>query len=88
VSEWLVIFSKRAQKDARLLDAAGLKARVDELIEVLREDPFRSPPRFEKLRGELEGALSRRINLQHRLVYIVLSEEREVRVLRMWSHYE
>jgi toxin YoeB len=88
VNEWRLVFAKRAQKDAQLIAAAGLRPRVETLLAILREDPFRSPPTFEKLAGDLIGAYSRRINLQHRLVYQLLSEERIVRVIRMWSHYE
>jgi Txe/YoeB family toxin of toxin-antitoxin system len=85
---WKVVFTKQAQKDARKVAAAGLKAKAEELLSVLREDPWRSPPSFEKLLGDLAGAYSRRINIQHRLVYQILEEERVVKVLRMWTHYE
>ena len=85
---WHVIFAKHAIKDARNLAAAGLKPKAVELIAILANDPFQTPPRFEKLVGDLAGAYSRRINIQHRLVYEVLPAERVVRVLRMWSHYE
>lgn len=81
-------FSKHAVKDARKLAAAGLKPKAQLLLDILREDPFRNPPPYEKLVGDLKGAYSRRINIQHRLVYEVLSEARVVKVLRMWSHYE
>ena len=83
-----IVFSKAAQRDARKIARAGLKKRVLELLDVLREDPFRSPPRYEKLVGDLSGAFSRRINIQHRLVYQVLEDEGVVKVLRMWTHYE
>jgi toxin YoeB len=82
------VFTKRAQKDAPLLAAAGLRARTELLLEVLRSDPFQSPPPFEKLLGDLAGAYSRRINLQHRLVYEVLPDVPTVKVVRMWTHYE
>ena len=85
---WAVIFAKQAVKDARRLAAAGLKPKAQGLLDVLRHDPFQNPPPFEKLVGDLEGAYSRRINIQHRLVYEVFKAERTVRVLRMWSHYE
>jgi Txe/YoeB family toxin of toxin-antitoxin system len=85
---WQVVYSKAAVKDARKLAAAGLKEKAQALIEVLASDPFRNPPPFEKLVGDLEGAYSRRINIQHQLVYEVFKKERTVRVLRMWTHYE
>ena len=85
---WAVVFAKAAVKDAKKLAAAGLKPKAQELLEVLAADPFRNPPPFEKLVGDLAGAYSRRINIQHRLVYEVFKKERTVRVLRMWSHYE
>ena len=85
---WEVVFAKAAVKDARKLAAAGLKAKAQELLDVLVSDPFQNPPPFEKLVGDLEGAYSRRINIQHRLVYEVFKKENVVRVLRMWSHYE
>lgn len=85
---WQVVYAKAAVKDARKLAAAGLKEKAQALIEVLANDPFRNPPPFEKLVGDLEGAYSRRINIQHRLVYEVFKKERTVRVLRMWTHYE
>jgi len=85
---WTLVYSAAAQKDAKKLAASNLKQRAGELLALLREDPFRTPPRFVKLVGDLEGACSRRINLQHRLVYQVLVEEHVVKVLRMWTHYE
>lgn len=85
---WRLRFTKQAQKDASKLAAAGLRPKAEALLEVLREDPFRRPPPFEKLVGDLRGAFSRRINVQHRLVYEVIVEERTVKVLRMWTHYE
>ena len=85
---WRVVFAKQAQKDAALLASAGLKPKAEALLAVLREDPYRTPPRFEKLVGDLAGAYSRRINIQHRLVYQVVNEERVVKVLRMWTHYQ
>lgn len=81
-------FSRQALKDVRKVKAAGLKPRVEELLALLQRDPFEKPPPFEKLVGDLSGAYSRRINIQHRLVYEVFAQERVVRVLRMWTHYE
>ena len=85
---WTIVFTRQAQKDARRVQQAGLRARTEELIDILRRDPRQSPPPFEKLVGDLAGAYSRRINFRHRLVYQILDEERIVKVLRMWSHYE
>lgn len=85
---WRVVFSKQAATDAKKLFASGLKAKAQSLIRVLTEDPFATPPRYERLVGDLAGMYSRRINIQHRLVYEVFEEERTVRVLRMWTHYE
>jgi toxin YoeB len=85
---WRVVYTKQAQKDAKKLASAGLKVKAQALLDVLAEDPFRSPPPFERLVGDLRGACSRRINIQHRLVYQVLEDERVVKVLRMWTHYE
>ncbi len=85
---WTIVYSKHAQKDARKLKAAGLKPKVEELLEILRKDPFQNPPSFEKLIGDLAGAYSRRINIHNRLVYEVFAREKTVRVLRMWTHYE
>ena len=85
---WQVVFSKHAQKDAQKLVSAGLKPKAQELLAILTVDPFQNPPSYEKLVGDLAGAYSRRINIQHRLVYEVFNQERTVRVLRMWSHYE
>ncbi|BDB13857.1 addiction module protein [Acidithiobacillus ferrooxidans] len=85
---WQVVYSKHAQKDAKKLAAAGLKNNAIELLAVLAADPFQNPPPYENLVGDLAGAYSRRINIQHRLVYEVFPKERVVRVLRMWTHYE
>ncbi len=85
---WRIVFAKHAEKDAKKLAAAGLKSQAQELLAVLANDPFQNPPPFEKLVGDLAGAYSRRINIQHRLVYEVFIDERVVRVLRMWTHYE
>ena len=85
---WKVVFSKAAQKDAKKIARSNLRPRVEQLLEILRDDPYATPPRFERLVGDLTGALSRRINVQHRLVYQVVEAERTVKVLRMWTHYE
>ena len=85
---WKVVFAKHAVKDSKKLAAAGLKPKASDLLALLAEDPFRSPPPFEKLVGDLAGTYSRRINIQHRLVYEVFDTVRTVRVLRMWTHYE
>ena len=85
---WQLVFTAAARKDAKKLSAAGLKAKAETLLALLEEDPFRTPPRFEKLVGDLAGAYSRRINIQHRLVYEVLPEEHCVKILRMWTHFE
>lgn len=86
--KWAVVYAKHAQKDAKKLAAAGLKDKALELLAILAIDPFQNPPAYEKLVGDLDGTYSRRINIQHRLVYEVFKKERTVRVLRMWSHYE
>jgi toxin YoeB len=85
---WRVVFTKQAQKDAKKLASAGLRLKAEKLIELLRENPYKTPPTFEKLLGDLSGAYSRRINVQHRLVYQILDNEKVVKVIRMWTHYE
>ena len=85
---WRVVYSRHAQKDARKLAQSNLRKKAQVLLTLLQKDPFQNPPPFERLVGDLEGAYSRRINIQHRLVYQVLIEERIVKVLRMWTHYE
>jgi len=85
---WEIIYTKQAQKDAKKLVAAGLKDKALQLLEILKNDPFQNPPPYEKLVGDLASAYSRRINIQHRLIYQVLSGEKQVKVLRLWSHYE
>ena len=85
---WQLVYTRHAQKDAKKLSASGLKPKAMEMLALLQQDPFQNPPPFEKLVGDLAGAYSRRINIQHRLVYEVLEQERTVKVLRMWSHYE
>jgi toxin YoeB len=83
-----IIYSRQAQKDAKKLAKSDLKAQAEELLAILKEGPFRSPPRWEALRGDLKGCYSRRINIQHRLVYEVLEAQKIVHVLRMWTHYD
>lgn len=85
---WTLVYTRHAQKDAQKLASSGLKSKAQELLALISEDPFRRPPRFEKLVGDLAGAYSRRINIQHRLVYQVIDVERVIKVLRLWSHYE
>lgn len=85
---WRVVYTRQAVRDARRLSGSNLKPKAGYLLEVLARDPFQSPPPFEKLVGDLAGAYSRRINVQHRLVYQVFREERTVKVIRMWTHYE
>ena len=86
--KWQLLYTKAAQKDAKNLAATGLKGKALALLEIIAENPFQNPPPYEKLVGDLTGAYSRRINIQHRLVYQVLEAEKIVKVLRMWSHYE
>ena len=86
--DWQLVFTKQAQKDAKKLSRSGLRLKAEELLDILRKNPFAESPPFEKLLGDLEGAYSRRINVHHRLVYQVLKDQRLVKVLRMWTHYE
>lgn len=88
MSAWTLIYSRQAQKDAKKLASSGLKSKAQRLLDVIGDDPLATPPRLEKLVGDLAGCYSRRINIQHRLVYEVLPEHRVVHVLRMWTHYE
>ena len=85
---WRIVYTKQAQKDAQKLLSAGLKAKTDKLLDILKENPYQTPPSYEKLVGDLAGAYSRRINIQHRLVYQVLDSDRVVKVIRMWTHYD
>lgn len=85
---WRVVYTRQARRDAKKLAAAGLRPRAEKLLAIVADDPFASPPRFEKLVGDLSGAFSRRINIQHRLAYQVQEVQRIVKVLRMWTHYE
>ncbi len=85
---WELVFTKQAQKDAKKLSSAGLRPKAEALLEILQKNPFQNPPPYEKLIGDLDGAYSRRINIQHRLVYQVLSSIKTVKVIRLWTHYE
>lgn len=85
---WRLVFTAQAKKDAKMIAHSGLKPQAERLLEILRENPYKSPPPFEKLLGDLSGACSRRINIQHRLVYQILDDIKTVKVIRMWSHYE
>ena len=85
---WRLVYAKHALKDAKKLGSAGLRSKAEGLLEILKSDPFQNPPSYEKLVGDLAGTYSRRINIQHKLVYEVLDAEHTVRVLRMWTHYE
>ena len=85
---WDLYFTRQAKKDAKKLASAGLKDRTENLLDIIRQNPYQSPPPYEKLTGDLAGAYSRRINIQHRLVYQVLDDDRAAKVLRLWTHYE
>lgn len=85
---WELYFTRQARKDARKLTSARLNQRAEELLDIIRDNPYRNPPRYEKLTGDLTGAYSRRINIQHRLVYQAIEDEKAVKVLRLWTHYE
>ena len=85
---WSVVFTKQAQKDAKKIASSNLRLQTQRLLDILARDPFQNPPPYEKLVGDLAGACSRRINIQHRLVYQVYDSERTVKVIRMWTHYE
>lgn len=85
---WRLVFTKEAQKDAKRIEQTGLKPHVTRLLDLLREDPFQNPPPYEKLVGDLTGAYSRRINIQHRLIYQILKDIRTIKIIRMWTHYE
>jgi toxin YoeB len=86
--KWKIVFTKQAQRDARKIAAAGLRPKAQKLLDILSENPFQIPPPYEKLIGDLSGAYSRRINIQHRLVYQILEDIKTVKVIRMWTHYE
>lgn len=85
---WKVVYAKQAQKDAKKLSTSGLKSKAEEIIDVLKENPYQTPPSYEKLVGDLSGAYSRRLNIQHRIVYQVINADKIVKVLRMWTRYE
>ena len=85
---WQLVFTKQAQKDAKKIAHSGLKPQVERLLEIIKENPFINPPPYEKLVGDLSGAYSRRINIQHRLVYEVLVNIKTIKIIRMWTHYE
>ena len=86
--KWRIVYTRQAQRDAKKIAAAGLRQKAEKLLEILSENPFQTPPSFEKLIGDLSGAYSRRITIQHRFVYQVLQEIKTVKVIRMWTHYE
>ncbi len=86
--KWTLYFTKQAQKDAKKLSAAGLKKQAERLLSILEKSPYQNPPKYEKLVGDLSGAISRRINIQHRLIYQILENENAVKIIRMWTHYE
>jgi Txe/YoeB family toxin of toxin-antitoxin system len=86
--KWRIVYTRQAKKDAKRIAAAGLRAKAEQLLEILSNNPFQTPPPYEKLVGDLSGAYSRRINIQHRLVYQILKEIRTVKVIRMWTHCE
>ncbi len=85
---WRIVFTKQAQKDAKKVTASKLKPKAEKVIEILRRNPFQTPPTYEKLIGDLAGAYSRRLNIQHRIVYQVIADEKTVKIIRMWTHYE
>ena len=85
---WRLVFTKQAKKDAKKITQSGLKPQTSRLLDLLREDPYRNPPPYEKLVGDLSGACSRRINIQHRLIYQILDDIQTVKVIRMWTHYD
>lgn len=86
--KWTLVYTKQAQKDAKKAGAAGFRSKIERLLEIVEVNPYQNPPPYERLVGDLAGAVSRRINIQHRLVYQVLEEEQTVKVFRMWTHYE
>jgi Txe/YoeB family toxin of toxin-antitoxin system len=85
---WRLVFTRQARKDAKKIAQTGLKPQTNRLLDLLREDPYRNPPPYEKLVGDLSGVCSRRINIQHRLIYQILDDIKTVKVIRMWTHYE
>jgi len=85
---WQIVYTKQAQKDAKKIAAAALQLKVIQLIEIIKENPWQNPPPFEKLVGDLSGAYSRRITIQHRLIYEIIAEKKTIKIMRMWTHYE
>ena len=85
---WKLVYTKKAQQDAKKLDGVGLRSKAEKLLNLLKKNPFEKPPPYEKLVGDLSGAYSRRINIQHRLVYQVIKEKKIVKIIRMWTHYQ
>jgi toxin YoeB len=85
---WRLVYTKQAKKDAKKISRSGLKPQAERILEILEEDPYRTPPPYERLVGDLSGACSRRINIQHRIVYQILDDIKTVKVIRMWTHYE
>ena len=85
---WEIVYTKQAQKDAKKLSSASLRSKAEQLLKILKQNPWQKPPPYEKLIGDLAGAYSRRINIQHRIVYQVVKEEKVVKIIRMWTHYE
>lgn len=85
---WKVVFTKQAQKDAKKLSTSGLKSKAEKIIELLKQNPYQTPPPYEKLVGDLAGAYSRRLSIQHRVVYQIMNDENVVKIIRMWTHYE
>jgi toxin YoeB len=85
---WKLVYTKQAQKDAKKLKSSGLKIKAVAILEILKEDPYQTPPPYEKLVGDLSGAYSRRINIQHRIIYQVIEETKTIKIIRMWSHYK
>ena len=85
---WTIVFTRQVRKDAKKLSASGLKSKAEVIIQILRENPYQEPPSYEKLVGDLAGAYSRRVNIQHRIVYQLLDNEKTVKIVRMWAHYE
>ncbi len=88
MGKWQVVYTKQAKKDAKKINSAGLRSKTEKLLKIIAEDPFKTSPSFEKLVGDLAGAYSRRINIQHRLVYQVIADQKVVKVIRMWTHYD
>ncbi len=86
--KWQLVFTKQAQKDAKKISAAGLRSKAEQLLDIIRDNPYQNPPPYEKLIGDLAGAISRRINIQDRMVYQVFEDHRTVKIIRMWTHYD